>query len=183
MKVSLREYARYRGVTPPAVRDAIKRGRLSSKSCQRVGRQWEIDVDLADEEWQSQTDLLQQRTAEQHRKPRQTGLWGQETARRKNGSSGQHDSLVKVQTVRLGYQAELVRLQVEREEGSLVKKTEVDAAAYAKARLTRDRILQIPDRIADELAAISDAGTIHQRLSEELADALLELVGEDGDDS
>jgi hypothetical protein len=178
MKLSLKAYARHRGVKPPSVRKAINAGRLTEESCTRKGRKWEIDVERADAEWDAQTNVAQQRTADQHRR-RQSGLWGELEG--SSGGNGNQDptkpTLLKAQMLRMTFQAQLTRLEFEEKSGTLVRKDLVDAEAFSLARLLRDRLLQIPDRIADELAAEADASTIHRRLVEEITDSLLDLSG------
>ena len=56
-------------------------------------------------------------------------------------------------------------------------KEEVAAAAFNKARIARDALLSIADRLAPILAAQSDAAAIHAALSSEIRTALQELTG------
>ena len=58
------------------------------------------------------------------------------------------------------------------ETGELVSVEEVKTSAYNKARIVRDSILNIPDRVASMLASITDEQKIHEALLIELRTAL-----------
>ena len=51
------------------------------------------------------------------------------------------------------------------------------SAAFSKARIARDSLLNIPDRIAAVLAAEADQEKIHALLSSEIRQALEDLTG------
>jgi hypothetical protein len=57
----------------------------------------------------------------------------------------------------------------------------VQVAAFTKGRTARDNLLNIPDRLAAQLAAESDADKVHQILTGEIRKALDELAGANGD--
>ena len=59
MGVSMREYARLRGLDKEAVRRAVIDGRLS-ESVTRNGSRYDIDPQLADKEWRQNTDPSKQ---------------------------------------------------------------------------------------------------------------------------
>lgn len=63
-----------------------------------------------------------------------------------------------------------LRLQIRR--GELVSPTGLRERAFAAARVTRDLVLGIPDRVSAEIAAESDAMQVHDRLTQELRQAL-----------
>ena len=60
--LSLRGYARHRGVSAPAVSKAIATGRIAS-AVTRAGRKVYVDVELADRLWDRNTDPAQRRAA------------------------------------------------------------------------------------------------------------------------
>ena len=61
--------------------------------------------------------------------------------------------------------------------GKLIDADEAEKQAFDCARLTRDAILSVPDRMAAELASITDVHEINDRLTRELTQALEDLVG------
>lgn len=79
------------------------------------------------------------------------------------------------------YGARIEKLNHDKAAGLLVEVAKVKRDAFKLARSVRDAMLNIPDRLAAELAAQTDATRIHQRLTEEIRQALVELAGA-GDD-
>lgn len=73
--------------------------------------------------------------------------------------------------------ARLLELKAKVESGRYVDAEEVAAAAFNKARIARDALLSIADRLAPILAAESDSAAIHAALSSEIRTALQELTG------
>lgn len=59
--------------------------------------------------------------------------------------------------------------------GQLVSIDSVKNAMFAKGRIIRDGILNVPDRVSALLATINDASKIHEILTKELRDVLEEL--------
>jgi hypothetical protein len=57
----------------------------------------------------------------------------------------------------------------------LVSAEKVRQAMFAKGRIVRDGILNVPDRISALLATINDAAKIHEILTKELREVLEEL--------
>jgi len=73
-------------------------------------------------------------------------------------------------------------LELRARQGELVHVGDVQVAAFNRARIVRDGMLNIPDRVAPMLAAESDEGKVHAMLSAEIRTALVELAGGLGDD-
>ena len=67
-------------------------------------------------------------------------------------------------------------LELAKDQGELVNAEEVRREAYTLARTMRDAFQNLPDRLADELAAETDAGAIHHRLETELKSILRQLA-------
>ena len=74
--------------------------------------------------------------------------------------------------------ARLLEIKAKVEAGRYLDADEVEVAAFNKARILRDALLNIPDRLAAVLAAETDAGKVHAVLSAEIRTALEELSGE-----
>jgi hypothetical protein len=76
--------------------------------------------------------------------------------------------------------AELLHLELDLKRGNLVRAEDVRKAAFDKARVARDRLMAIPDRLAPLLAAESDPRKVHALLASELHKVCAELAaGED----
>lgn len=91
--------------------------------------------------------------------------------------SAQPSTYAQARAAREMYQARLARLEYEQKIGKLVSADEVKAEAFAAARRTRDAMLNISSRIANQLAAERDPAKISARLDDEIRRALRELVG------
>lgn len=59
--MNVTEYAKHRGVSQQAVSKALKKGVLTERSAERVGRRWQIDAKVADEEWSERVQGVKQR--------------------------------------------------------------------------------------------------------------------------
>lgn len=164
---SAAKYATHRGVSKPAVLQAIRDGRLS-KSVRRNGKAFEIDIDLADQEWAANTSL-------------DRGEHNNRMVREAVGPDGETTSLAASRAKREAYEAELARLKYEQQAGTLVEAEAVKKEAFKTARIIRDGMLNIPDRVSAELVGATDSFVIHRRLTEEIRKALETALGdEDG---
>ena len=76
------------------------------------------------------------------------------------------------------YKSLLAEIEYQIETGALVRKADNDKAVFNFHRTIRDRLLNIPDRIAAVLAGESDREKVHGILSKELRQALTELADE-----
>jgi hypothetical protein len=160
--MGIRAYARRRGVTPAAVRKAIKNGRISIVN-------GKIDADLADAQWRANTDET---------KPGNS-VSGTPGLRRPPeappvptlGSGGQAlprtAGYAAARAVRETYEARLRELDYKVRTGELVSVDEVRVAAFNTNRRARDLLLAIPDRVSAVLAGLTDAAEIHKVLSDE----------------
>lgn len=66
----------------------------------------------------------------------------------------------------------LLEARAKVEIGELISVDEVKQAAFNKARIVRDNLLNIPDRVANLLASVDDASKIHELLSQEIRNSL-----------
>jgi hypothetical protein len=76
----------------------------------------------------------------------------------------------------------LLEIRVRTAMGRLMPADEVKNAMFAKGRIIRDGILNIPDRIAPLLLNKADASEIHGILMRELREVLKELSQDDRED-
>jgi len=66
----------------------------------------------------------------------------------------------------------LLEARAKVEIGELIAVDEVKQAAFNKARIVRDNLLNIPDRVANLLASVDDASKTHELLSQEIRNSL-----------
>lgn len=154
MGVSIREYARHRGCSHEAVRRAIQAGRLT-RSVTKIGRATAIDVELADREWDANTD---------------------DTKQNNMGPSTKLEripSLTQARAVRETYNARLAQLEYEEKSGTLCRVEDVKLQTFKTARLLRDALLNIPIRVVNEIA-----GTLGELEPEKKHEILLILTRE-----
>ncbi len=167
--LSIRAYADHRkrkklhGCSPWSVKKALRDGRISKNE------HGKIDPKTADRQWKQNTNPAQQRdTAVQSAKTKQ---------RRKNEAKGNAaqpgvPSYSQSRAMKEVYQARIARLQYEEMTSTLVKADAVKVEAFRRARMVRDQILTIPDRVSSMLAAEDDADQIRNILDDELRNAL-----------
>lgn len=178
--VSLRAYARHRGVSLRAVQKAIGSGRIEKSPDGR------IDVAAADATWESRT-APRPGTAAQNRvaSPPESlanGYVPRETSNapqfepRSELPPGSGIDYSRARAVRESYLARLAKIEFEERAGKLVSRDEVQIAAHNKYRIFRDAILNIPDRVAAVLAAETDSAKVHAVLVAEIRRALEEFA-------
>ncbi len=161
MELSIRAYARHRGVTEAAVRKAIRQGRVSK------GKNGKINPKTADKEWGQNTDPAQIKAVFTEEKPDYSQ---NSIPNATNGPSYQQSRAIKE-----AYGAKLLRLQFEKESKKLISIDDVKVSAFNAARMTRDRILNIPDRVIPQLVGKTDIFEMKEILKAELIKALEEL--------
>ena len=96
-----------------------------------------------------------------------------------NGDALPDDQIPDFQTSRERrehYSAEQVKLLVDQQRGTLVPLDAVKREAFALAKAVREALINIPDRVANQLAGESDPAAVHQLLSDELTSALGQLA-------
>lgn len=171
--LSLRAYAKHRGVSLAAVQKAIKSGRIATAA------DGSIDSERADADWSAKT-----RPGQKRRSPAPAIVAPVvpfvEPPRSDPGGAGGLDYF-RARAIRESYLARLAKIEFEEKSAKLVSRDEVQIAAFTKARTVRDSLLNIPDRLAATLAAEADADNVHQMLTVEIRKALNELAGTDRD--
>lgn len=169
MTVTIADYARLKGVSHEAVRKAVKVGRLSRAVTFDAKGKPRLDPDVANEEWTANTDSSQQRVpavAPPRPEPEPEAAAAPE---QRTGTFQQ------ARTLREAYMARLAKLEFEAKSNKLVNADEVKREGFRAARQVRDAMLNIPDRVAGELAAEPNQFKVHQRLTKEIRRALEEL--------
>lgn len=73
--------------------------------------------------------------------------------------------------------ARLLEIKARVEAGKYVDADDVKVAAFNRARVVRDSLLNIPDRLASVVAAESDSRKVHAMLAAEIRQALEDLTG------
>ena len=151
MGVSLREYARHRGVSHTAVQKAVAAGRISTEA------DGTIDPRRADAEWEANT-----RQQSNDPEPDEAGM-----------------TYRKARKMRLLYEAKLLKLELDVKNGILGDEDELCREVFSRARQVRDRLLTIPRRLGPLCAAEKDPEVIRKMLRDAFAEALGTMASPD----
>jgi len=146
--MGLREYARHRGVSLAAVQDAIKKDKLTAAIVTK-GKNKKINYKTADKLW-SQNTITNNKNSE-------TMTKGADYS--------------KARAFKESFAAKNEQLKYEERVGKLCKVDEVQRAAKDVARITRDALFTIPDKLSPLLAAESDINQVHKILMTEIHQA------------
>ena len=176
--ISQREYARRRGISHVAVSRAIAAGRVTTVN-------GKIDPVVADREWVENTDQSKPRnrvTGEPRRTraaldpARPMALGGPEDAA---GEPTMAAGYARARAARELYQAQLAKLELDRQRGILVRADEVKLGAFTMARKARDLLIALPERLAVVLAAEGDAAEVQRLLEDEVEHICHEIADAD----
>jgi hypothetical protein len=163
--LSMRQYAKHRGVSVEAVSKAVKTGRIK---CERDSRGYaQIDPIVADREWDGNSDPNKVLAANQSKPD------APEDAAAAGGPS-----LHKSAAVLKAYQARLAKLEFDEKTGKVHDVEQCKRDAFKAGRSVRDALLGIPDRLSAELAGETDQFTVRQKLDAEIRQALGALASD-----
>lgn len=165
------QYAKLRGVSRQAVDAAVKTGRIAAA----VLEDGKLDVDLADKLWAENTNPV----VGEHGHIRKRKQKDVESILNVVIDAGIDPNapppLAESKTLEAAYKARLAQIEYEEKSGKLVDAEKVKKEAFRTARITRDAMLSIPDRLAAELAGITEPFVIHQKLTAEIRGAIEEV--------
>ncbi len=188
MGISIRAYARHRGVTDTAVHKAIRSGRVTPEA------DGTIDADQADAQWERNTSAPKtgtQRPVVKVKVPEidgpernsaggtggagATGGMGSTGSANVGGSGG--TSLLQARTVNEVVKAQTNKVRLARLKGELVDRPQAIAHVFKLARSERDAWLNWPARVSAQMAAKLeiDAHTMHVSLESAVREHLQEL--------
>ena len=183
MGLSIRAYAQHRGVSHTAVAKAIKAGRIS------VEPDGKIDPAKADAQWARNT-LPSQNLNTGAPKPATKVATPPVSTPVATGSSRELQPPLETgrisapdyqtsRAIREAYAARLAKLEFEERTGKLLNADEVKVKHFNLARLLRDRIQQIPRKLAPQIVAAvvaqPDQRVVEDLLMEAIREALEEL--------
>ena len=171
MGLSIRAYARHRGVTDTAVHKAIRAGRITPEA------DGTIDAAKADSEWVRNS--APPRTGSQARAPRVAVPEPSDTVRDAGtaGLPAGGASLLQARTVNEVVKAQTNKVRLARLKGELVERSQVVAHVFKLARDERDAWLNWPARVSAQMAATLevDPHAMHLALEAAVRDHLREL--------
>ena len=156
--MSLGEYAKHRGCSPAAVTIAIRDGRCPVEldgSGKKV-----VDSEKADEQWVSGGAGQPQGNKE----------------KKQDEAKGNSPPLLHSRSIKEAFQARMAKLDYEDRIGITINAEEVKKEAFKSARIVRDNMLNIPDRLAAELAGETNQFVIHKKLTDEIRRAISDVL-------
>jgi hypothetical protein len=170
MGISIRAYARHRGVTDTAVHKAIRAGRITPEA------DGTIDADRADREWARNSDMPKAGT-----RAKATKVVVPETGTPSNDGPAAlptgGTSLLQARTVNEVVKAQTNKVRLARLKGELVDRPQAIAHVFKLARSERDAWLNWPARISAQMAARLnvDPHAMHVALEAAVREHLQEL--------
>lgn len=181
MGLSIRAYARHRGVTDTAVHKAIRSGRINALA------DGTIDPDQADAQWARNTSAPKtgtQRPTVKVKVPEidgdgagdRGGTGAGATSNTSSGGGG-GTSLLQARTVNEVVKAQTNKVRLARLKGELIDRPQAIAHVFKLARSERDAWLNWPARVSAQMAAKLeiDAHTMHVALENAVREHLQEL--------
>nr|WP_230548454.1 elements of external origin [Pseudomonas aeruginosa] len=180
MGLSIRAYARHRGVSHVAVKKAIDTGRITALP------DGTLDPDAADAQW-AQNTLQPRRAAAQEQasspKPRRAPATADATPQREAPEPGTPPlsaggtSLLQARTVNEVLKAQLNKVELAHRKKELVDRAQAVAHVFKLARIERDAWLNWPARISGQMASALgvDAHQMHVALEAAVREHLIEL--------
>jgi len=177
MGLSIRAYARHRGVTDTAVHKAIRSGRINALA------DGTIDPDEADAQWARNTSAPKtgtQRPTVKVTVPEVDGdgeRSGVGTATNTGSGGGGGTSLLQARTVNEVVKAQTNKVRLARLKGELIDRPQAIAHVFKLARSERDAWLNWPARVSAQMAAKLDIDghTMHVALENAVREHLQEL--------
>lgn len=176
--LSTEEYAARRGISPRAVRKAITSERLF-RCLHRQGKNWKIDPDMADEEWEKNTTnkvntpIVPLDSPSRKRKDEQPA------------TLDRRPTQAEAQATRTAIQAKLLGLEYMRRQGELVRRDAVKKGWFEANRRARDKFRRLPMQVIGEVARVAGGLTLEQRTEllilweQQIAEILNSVAGDD----
>ena len=179
MGLSIRAYARHRGVSHVAVKKAIDTGRITALP------DGTIDPDTADAQW-AQNTLQPRRAAapEKASTPKVRRATADESATQRDAidastapMTASGTSLLQARTVNEVLKAQLNKVELAHRKKELVDRAQAVAHVFKLARIERDAWLNWPARISGQMASALgvEAHTMHVALEAAVREHLIEL--------
>jgi hypothetical protein len=149
MGLSIRAYARQRGVSHVAVLRAIKQGRATLEP------DGTVDAAKADASWERSSDPGRRKPAAQKLRPVAEAAVGsvRETLKEQGLPAGGNVTFVQARTAHEIAKAHLARLRLQRMKGELIERARATAMVFRLAREERDTWVNWPARVAALMAA------------------------------
>lgn len=148
MEIKLTEYAQQIGISPQAVRKAIREGRIKEGVSQGA-RGYLINPEIANRELNRNTNQALRRSAETINAGKAVATGAKDVQ-----TTGLEVNYSKARAFGEQFRAKLLELEYREKAGQLIRAEDAHAAQYKVIRLFRDAVQNIPVRVVSELAAV-----------------------------
>ena len=174
MGVSIRAYARHRGLSDTAVHKALKTGRITAEA------DGSIDIERANREWQLNTSHREKLSSPQlGRKARDPSQGDPSQIHEQQGefSSGR-TTYTQAKTANEVLKAHTNRVRLKQLKGEVIDRSEAIAHVFRLARQERDLWQTWPSRVSSQMAAELevDAHKLHVTLGRYIREQLEEVA-------
>ncbi len=175
MGISLRGYARHRGVTLKAVQKAIARKRI------KLEPDGTVDAARADRDWAANSDVagvLPNIIGGQQQAYRTARSMAADPEVMPAAATVAGDPLhayLRARAVKETFLAKRAQAEYELMMGKLIEKTKSHEYAATFSQMVKEGMLALPDRLAPILAALDDVPSIHKVLLNEIKVLLQKL--------
>lgn len=158
MALSLRSYAKHRGVSLEAVRKALKSGRITA------GPDGKLDPERTDADWKANT---------RNRIDRPPAIQSRAERAQPDVDFGGY---AKAQAMHEFYRAQLAKIEYERRRGKLLDAEQVRDAISRMISLARNKLVTTGEELAPRLAVEGDPTRCTDMVNERIFAALSELA-------
>lgn len=181
--LTMSAYAEHRGVSRRAVDKALRDGRISSAAAAKNDRgHWQIDAELADQEWDANSVGVGAPEAKRRQEERAAAV--EEQARRlvfgpdviPVDENGHPLPRVLVQTMRDAVSVQRESIELATLRGELVPRADATRAFERLARDVTNGVLAIPARLASALSRETEEARCEILLEQALVQALRALT-------
>ena len=173
--MSQTEFAEHIGITQPLVSRYVAQGKIPESCIVKEGKYKRIIVDCAIKALNKNLDQTKTKDALENKNKQKIDPKIENQKRTIKDAGMKIVSLNEAQTLKANYAAELKKLEYEEKNGDLIPKDIVEKEAFEIGRRVRDSILNIPNRISQELSAMHNPHKIAEKLTSDLIEALEEL--------
>lgn len=174
--LSPRAFGEALGVSRQAVQQAITSGRLKDSLGKDERTGWtRIDLEKGRREWRAWTDPDKSRNGKPAGRPTAASKGTPSLFAEEREHKREQITHARASAERVALDAELKRLELDTLRGNLVDRREVQKEAFKLARILRERLQAIPDRVAAKVAALEKPALVHELLAGEIALALQSL--------
>jgi predicted DNA-binding protein YlxM (UPF0122 family) len=164
MLITMAELAMLKNVSRQAVSKKIKTGKLDGAIVNHNGKK-KVNKEEAFRLWDLQASPSKDTTVKKQLKKE---IYSK--------SDDEIPNYAESKAKREHFLAELARLDVEQKKKDLIPVTDIKKSSFEMGRAIREKLTNLADRLANQIAGETDAQIIHKLLTEEHRTALEELV-------